>query len=71
MYLYEMIFAIFCLYFIHIDIVYECIVLSCTFELNLLLLLPELIHHRAMQQRGPPFCRESSCVKRPAELVVK
>ena len=37
MYLYEMIFGIFCLYFIHIDIVYECIVLSCIAELNLLL----------------------------------
>ena len=38
-YLYEMIFAIFCLDFIHIDIVYECIVLSYIFEINLLLLL--------------------------------
>ena len=30
--------TIFCLYFIHIDIGYECIVLSCTVEINLLLL---------------------------------
>ena len=39
-YLYEMIFAIFCLYFIHIDIVYECIVLSYIVEINFSLLLP-------------------------------
>ena len=29
---------IFCLYFIHINIVYECIVLSCVIEINWLLL---------------------------------
>ena len=38
MYLCEMIFAIFCLYFIHIDIGYECIVFSCIVKINLLLL---------------------------------
>ena len=28
--------VVFCLYFNHIDIVYECIVLSCIVEINLL-----------------------------------
>ena len=35
MYLCEMILEIFCLYFIHIDIGYECIVFSCIVEINL------------------------------------
>ena len=39
MYLNEMIFAIFCLYFIHIHIGNECIVLSCIVEIHLRLLL--------------------------------
>ena len=39
MYLCEMIFAIFCLYLIHIDIGYECIVFSCIVEINFLTLL--------------------------------
>ena len=38
----EMIFAIFCLHFIHIDIGYECIVLSCTIEINILFLQVEM-----------------------------
>ena len=29
-----MIFAIFCLYFIHVDIGYECIVFGCIAEIN-------------------------------------
>ena len=33
MYLCEMIFAIFCLYFIQTDIGYECIVFSCIVEI--------------------------------------
>ena len=36
MYLCEMIFAIFCLYFIHIGIGYECIVFSFIVKINLL-----------------------------------
>ena len=38
-YLCEIIFAIFCLYLIHVDIGYKYIVLSCIVEINLLLLL--------------------------------
>ena len=37
MYLCEMIFAILCLYFIQIDIGYECIVFSCVVKINVLL----------------------------------
>ena len=38
LHLHEMIIIVFGLYFIHISIVYECIVLSCIVQINLLLL---------------------------------
>ena len=42
MYLGDMIFTIFCLYFIHFEIGYECIVFSCIVKINLLLLFTQL-----------------------------